>query len=72
MEIFDSNLFQEKNVVSLYHTPKLDAESGSSLQNIVELLVSVTFVLDWLTLNLRTLHPGAKSDSNAIGSNLEM
>lgn len=71
MEIFKFEPFPKK-IISPYQTPKLDAESGSSLQSIAVLLASATLVLEWLILNPRTLQPGVKSDSNAIGNNLEM
>ena len=44
-----------------YQTPKLDAESGSSLQTKADVLASATFGLEVLKLNPRTLHPGIRN-----------
>jgi hypothetical protein len=44
-----------------YQTPKLDAESGSSLQTKTDASASATFGFEVLKLNPRTLHPGIRN-----------
>ena len=44
-----------------YQTPKLDAESGSSLQTKTDASASATFGFEVLKLNPRILHPGIRN-----------